>query len=88
MLISKNDINKSAFFCNELKNSISETNNKMYEKVMVYFFEELIITMKTKKINSKKIEKVISLITKLDMPLKQTQCQSLVRIVKNNNQIM
>lgn len=88
VFISKNDIDKCSFFCNELKDSISETNNKMYEKVMINFFEELIIGMKIKKINFKKIEETVSLISKLDMPLKTVQCQSLVQMVKSNNQII
>ena len=75
------------FFYNELKNSISETNNKMYEKVMTRFFKELVITIETKELNNQNIEKIISLITSLDMPLKTIQCQSLVQVVKDNNQL-
>ena len=85
VFIHKNDLPNCIFFYNELKNSISETNNKMYEKVMTRFFKELVITIETKELNNQNIEKIISLITSLDMPLKTIQCQSLVQVVKDNN---
>lgn len=87
VFIHKNDLPNCIFFYNELKNSISETNNKMYEKVMTRFFKELVITIETKELNNQNIEKIISLITSLDMPLKTIQCQSLVQVVKDNNQL-
>lgn len=85
VFINKNDANNCIFFYNELINSISETNNKMYEKVMTSFFKELIITINTQKMNDKNIEKIISLVTSLDMPLKKIQCQLLAQTVKVNN---
>lgn len=87
VFINKNDPTNCTFFYNELKNSISETNNKMYEKVMADFFKELVITINTKEMNEQNIRKIISLVTSLDMPIKTIQCQSLVQTVKANNQI-
>lgn len=87
VFINKNDINKCNYFYNELKSSVSEMNNKMYEKTMVIFFKELINVINSKKLNNKIIETIISLFRCLDMPLKTNQCVSLVEIVKSNNQI-
>lgn len=57
----------------------------MYEKVMTRFFKDFVITIETKELNNQNIEKIISLITSLDMPLKTIQWQSLVQVVKDNN---
>lgn len=52
---------------------------------MASFFKDFVITIETKELNNQNIEKIISLITSLDMPLKTIQCQSLVQVVKDNN---
>lgn len=51
----------SAFFYEELKNSVFETTNTMYEKTMMIFLKELINIMKSKNYNERNIEKIISL---------------------------
>lgn len=88
VFITKNDIEKSVYFYNELKNSISETNNKMYEKVMLNFFKELVNLIDTKQINNQNIEKIIMLFDYLDMPMKKNQCIYLYENVVNNNKII
>lgn len=88
VFITKNDIEKSVYFYNELKNSISETNNKMYEKVMLNFFKELINLIDTKQINNQNIEKIIMLLDYLGMPMKKNQCVYLYENVVNNNKII
>lgn len=88
VFITKNDIEKSTYFYNELKLSLSETNNRMYEKVMLSFFKELIGIIDTKKSNTQSIEGIIALFDYLDMPVKKNQCVHLYKIVKNNNQIV
>lgn len=85
IFITKNDYKNCTFFFNELSNSISETKNKMYDKVMLAFFEELIVMMISKTYDKKKIEKIISLFCNLDMPLKTIQCTKLFETVKKNN---
>ncbi|AEB28834.1 transcription regulator [Carnobacterium sp. 17-4] len=87
IFIKKNNINKSCFFYEELKNNMSETINTMYEKTMMIFFKELVTIMSSKNYNNKNIEKIISLFVYLDMPLKEFQCTSLFEVVKSNNQI-
>ncbi|UDE94485.1 helix-turn-helix domain-containing protein [Carnobacterium viridans] len=78
VFITKNDTEKCIYFYNELKKSVSETNNKMYEKTMLTFFKELIGIMKSRKLNSQNIEKIISLFTYLDMPLKKGSVNNFV----------
>lgn len=87
VFISKNDKDKCNYFYTELKRNVSEMNNKMYEKTMIIFFNELIKGINTKQLNYKNIETIISLFTWLEMPLKRIQCTSLVETVKINNQI-
>lgn len=87
VFITKNNMEQCIFFYNELKSNVSETKNKVYDKIMLAFFNELIIMMTLKQCDNKKIERIILLFTNLDMPLKTTQCSSLFEIVKNNNQI-
>lgn len=87
VFIKKDDVKMSIFFYEELKNSVSETTNTMYEKTMMIFFKELINIMNSKNYNELNIEKILSLFSYLEMPLKKIQCHSLVETVKNNNQI-
>ena len=81
----KNDIEKSSFFYNELLNSTSETNNKMYEKTMIIFLNYLLQIMKTKRESTNEVEKIISIFNFLNMPLKAKQCSLLHETVKSNN---
>ncbi|WP_035051677.1 Rgg/GadR/MutR family transcriptional regulator [Carnobacterium pleistocenium] len=87
VFITKNDIEKSTYFYKELKKSMSETNNKMYEKVMLSFFKELIGIIDTKKSDAQTIEQIIILFDYLEMPVKKNQCVHLYENVKSNNQI-
>lgn len=86
VFITKHDKEKSSFFYQELKGSISATNNKMYEKTMLIYFNDLITMMYSKEVASPSIDKIIGLFDYLDMPLKKAQCTSLFEIVKNNIQ--
>lgn len=86
IFITNNNSQNCAFFYNELSNSISETKNKMYDKVMLAFFKELIEMMNSKTYDEKKIEGVISLFTNLDMSFKAIQCTNLFETVKKNNE--
>ncbi|MGO1590304.1 MAG: hypothetical protein ACTHWI_08785 [Alkalibacterium gilvum] len=61
VFIKKDDVKMSAFFYEELKNSVFETTNTMYEKTMMIFLKELINIMKSKNYNERNIEKIISL---------------------------
>ena len=88
VFITKNDVNRSIFFYDELKSSLSETNNRMYEKAMIIFFKELIDIIDTKKTNVTNVEKIISLFDYLNMPVKKKQCIHLYETVKSNNQII
>ena len=85
LFITKNNVSQSVFFYQELKNSVSETTNKMYEKTMLIFFKELINIMNSTEYDDQNIAKIISLFNYLDMPFKRKQCISLVKVVKNNN---
>ncbi|AQS54424.1 hypothetical protein BW727_200021 (plasmid) [Jeotgalibaca dankookensis] len=85
VFIEKNDIQKSTFFYNELKNGLSESKSKVYDKIMLAFFEELIAIMSSKKYDNNKIDTIISIFTDLDMPLKKRQCVLLFETVKQNN---
>lgn len=69
-------------------NSISDTNNKMYERAMILFLEEMIFTMKTTEENEENIEKIIDIFNYLNMPLKANQCSSLLETVKRNNLVI
>ncbi|MCA9766389.1 MAG: hypothetical protein KC455_08220 [Carnobacterium sp.] len=85
LFITKNNVSQSVFFYQELKNSVSETINKMYEKTMLIFFKELINIMNSTEYDDQNIVKIISLFNYLDMPFKRKQCISLVKVVKSNN---
>lgn len=85
VFITNNDTKKSSFFYNELKSSMSNSKNKVYDGIMLAFFEELIAIMLSKVYDHKKIEVIISIFTELDMPLKTAQCLSLFETVKRNN---
>ncbi|WP_208559378.1 helix-turn-helix domain-containing protein [Marinilactibacillus kalidii] len=84
--IERNNIVKCDYFYNELLQNTSLNNNKMYERTMMIFFENLLFMMKTKKSNNE-VEKIISIFNYLDMPVKAQQCSSLLESVKKTSSI-
>lgn len=82
-----NDLNTSKKLYSDLKQYMSNTNNKMYEKTMLIFFKELIDMISKKTSNSSPIEEIINFFDFLNMPNKKNQCIQLVEVIKVNNNL-
>ncbi len=84
LYIKENNVTASRLYYSDLSENLSKTNNLMYEKTMLLFFQEIINMMENKHYNSNKADKIIDIFNFLESPFRKHQCIDLLNLVKHN----
>ena len=82
--LEKNNLEKSLFYYDDLEKTVSVSDNRMYEHVMLLFFKELIGIMQQQE-DAQKLTDIIQTFKLLDMERVANQCEGLLETVRNNN---
>ena len=82
--LKKNNLEKSLFYYDDLEKTVSVSDNRMYEHVMLLFFKELIGIMQQQE-DAQKLTDIIRTFKLLDMDRIANQCVGLLKTVRNNN---
>ena len=83
--IKENNVTVCRLYYSDLSKNLSKTNNLMYEKTMLLFFQEIINIMENEHYNSNKVDEIIKIFDFLELPFRKQQCIDLLKLVKYNN---